>query len=55
MEHKPGMCIVKSLSTDTTSKPGMCIVKHEVKEEPLSEEVGCHLKLGLRKKAMASG
>ncbi|ONM41936.1 E3 SUMO-protein ligase SIZ1 [Zea mays] len=40
-----------SLSTDTAAKPGMCIVKHEVKEEPLSEEVGCHLKLGLRKKS----
>ncbi|PVH61257.1 hypothetical protein PAHAL_3G001100 [Panicum hallii] len=28
----------------------MCIVKHEIKEEPSSEDVGCHLKLGIRKK-----
>jgi len=42
------------VATDTAAKPEICIVKHEVKEEPLSEEVGC-LKLGLRKKTTASG
>ncbi|KAF8648923.1 hypothetical protein HU200_064455 [Digitaria exilis] len=37
------------VATDTAAKPKMCIVKHEVKEEPLSEEVGCSLKLGIKK------
>ncbi|XP_072151478.1 E3 SUMO-protein ligase SIZ2-like [Setaria viridis] len=37
------------VSADTAAKPKMCIVKHEVKEEPYSEEVGWRLKLGIRK------
>ncbi|RCV36690.1 hypothetical protein SETIT_8G002400v2 [Setaria italica] len=37
------------VATDTAAKPKMCIVKHEVKEEPSSEEVGCRLKLEIRK------
>ncbi|XP_034604089.1 E3 SUMO-protein ligase SIZ2 isoform X1 [Setaria viridis] len=37
------------VSADTAAKPKMCIVKHEVKEEPSSEEVGWRLKLGIRK------
>jgi len=45
--HQPDGTL--SVATDTAAKPEICIVKHEVKEEPLSEEVGC-LKLGLRKK-----
>ncbi|KAG0528340.1 hypothetical protein BDA96_05G002800 [Sorghum bicolor] len=46
--HQPDgtLCV----ATDTAAKPEICIVKHEVKEEPLSEEVGC-LNLGLRKKS----
>ncbi|KAG0519624.1 hypothetical protein BDA96_08G002700 [Sorghum bicolor] len=46
--HQPDGTL--SVATDTAAKPEICIVKHEVKEEPLSEEVGC-LKLGLRKKS----
>ncbi|XP_062201935.1 E3 SUMO-protein ligase SIZ2-like [Phragmites australis] len=37
------------VTTDTRAKPNMGIVKHEIKEEPLSEELGCRLKLGIRK------
>jgi E3 SUMO-protein ligase PIAS1 len=37
------------VATDTEAKPKMCTVKHEVKEEPPSEEAGCRLKLGIRK------
>ncbi|KAL6905787.1 hypothetical protein ACP4OV_003388 [Aristida adscensionis] len=36
-------------ATDTRTKPEMSIVKHEIKEQPLSEEPGCRLKLGIRK------
>ncbi|KAL6597535.1 hypothetical protein ACP70R_046975 [Stipagrostis hirtigluma subsp. patula] len=39
------LCVV----TDTRTKPEMSIVNHEVKEEPLSEDTGCRLKLGIRK------
>jgi E3 SUMO-protein ligase PIAS1 len=46
--HQPDGTL--SVATNTAAKPEICIVKHEVKEEPLSEEVGC-LKLGLRKKS----
>ena len=46
--HQPDGTL--SVATDTAAKSEICIVKHEVKEEPLSEEVGC-LKLGLRKKS----
>ncbi|XP_062197553.1 E3 SUMO-protein ligase SIZ2-like isoform X2 [Phragmites australis] len=37
------------VTTDTRAKPNMDIVKQEIKEEPLSEELGCRLKLGIRK------
>ncbi|KAJ1264439.1 hypothetical protein BS78_08G001100 [Paspalum vaginatum] len=37
------------VATDAAAKPKTSIVKHEIKEEPLSEQVGCHLKLGIRK------
>jgi len=50
--HQPDGTL--SVATDTAAKPEICFVKHEVKEEPLSEEVGC-LKLGLRKNTTASG
>ncbi|KAG8064235.1 hypothetical protein GUJ93_ZPchr0004g38613 [Zizania palustris] len=37
------------MPTDIGSKPNMGIVKHEIKEEPLSEDIGCRLKLGIRR------
>ncbi|TVU01344.1 hypothetical protein EJB05_53214, partial [Eragrostis curvula] len=37
------------VATDSEAKPNMDIVKHEIKEEPLSEEPGFRLKLGIRK------
>ncbi|CAM0152377.1 unnamed protein product [Urochloa decumbens] len=37
------------VATDAAAKAKVCIVKDEIKEEPLSEEVGCLLKLGIRK------
>ncbi|CAL4886005.1 unnamed protein product [Urochloa decumbens] len=37
------------VATDAAAKAKLCIVKDEIKEEPLSEEVGCRLKLGIRK------
>ncbi|WVZ54980.1 hypothetical protein U9M48_005702 [Paspalum notatum var. saurae] len=37
------------VATGTRAEPKMCIVKHEIKEEPLHEESGCRLKLGIRK------
>uniref|UniRef100_A0A0E0P0J0 SP-RING-type domain-containing protein n=1 Tax=Oryza rufipogon TaxID=4529 RepID=A0A0E0P0J0_ORYRU len=37
------------MPTDTRSKPNIRIVKQEIKEEPLSEETGGRLKLGIRR------
>ncbi|CAN6348738.1 unnamed protein product [Urochloa humidicola] len=37
------------VATDAAAKAKVCIVKDEIKEEPLSEEVGCLFKLGIRK------
>ncbi|RLM86659.1 hypothetical protein C2845_PM04G01610 [Panicum miliaceum] len=37
------------VATGTAAEPKMFIVKHEMKEESTSEEVGCDLKLGIRK------
>lgn len=45
--HLPDGTLAKA--TDIGSKPNMGIVKHEMKEEALSEDMGCRIKLGLRK------
>lgn len=38
-----------SLATNIGSKINTSIVKHEIKEEPLSDQLGCSIKLGIRK------
>jgi hypothetical protein len=37
------------MATDLGATPNVGVVKHEAKEEPLSEEPGCRLKLEIRK------